>query len=98
MTKDQKTLLAAYVRQAKRHGPESVFETAVEDEFSTEMLVKLALEIRALHPRWKMPREHADEFVVQLRGKVPDKRLQDITGLSMKQINLTSERIEWETT
>jgi hypothetical protein len=57
--------LAAYVRHARQHGVEQVFETAAGDLSITE-LGCLAAHLRRLDPKWRLPHHLAHALAVAL--------------------------------
>jgi hypothetical protein len=92
--------LEGYIRHAERHGVELVFETAigltwpVRAELSDQQLGRLAAELRAIDPKWRLPRAEsgfairpleAGDFAIRLiAAGIPEAAAARMAGISIR--------------
>lgn len=89
--------LEGYVKHAKRHGTDQVFETAKEEGLGLKDLFNLALALQGFNRRWRMPREDAHSLVCGLAFKVSDEQLATMAGVTVATVQKWQwERIEYE--
>jgi hypothetical protein len=75
--------LEGYVKHAKRHGTDLVFETAKEEGLGLQDLFKLALALQGFNRRWRMPRQDAHSMVCCLAFKLSDEQLAKMAGVTV---------------